>query len=93
MPRFVFYSYLYFLQKLLKLEKLDQLGEFEEIRLSEKDYDASQSSLEISCHTHNENNEQSWRSYRDFKLQRVGYNFYLCTFLEQQSGSKGGGVR
>ena len=55
----------------MKLEKLHEPGEFEEVYLSENDYDASRSSIEIHCHTHNENNEECWKSYRDFSLHRV----------------------
>ena len=57
-----------FLQKLMDVEKLSERGEFEEIRLSDDDYDATKSTLTITCLTQKEN---QWKPYLHYKLQRV----------------------
>ena len=60
-------------QKLMALEQFPEPGEFEEIRLSDNDYDASKSSITISCLTENVKKEHQWGPYRHYGLKRVSY--------------------
>ena len=50
---------------------LPKTGDFEEIRLPNETYDASKSSLEILCHTDNNEGTERWKAYRNYELQKV----------------------
>ena len=62
-------------QKLKEIHGTEDNGEFEELPLSKKQYDAAKSKIEVACLTHTldtqKQRQERWRRYQDTPLQKV----------------------
>ena len=68
----------------MALERFPDRGEYEEITLSDDDYDASKSNITISCLTQSAKNEDLWGPFRNYSLKRVSdLKKYSSNFMKK----------
>ena len=64
-------SAFHIVQKIIECEGWQDRGEFEELYLSNEEYDASESSLTLQWQTCNEQGQERWRAYWDCNINPV----------------------